>query len=101
MTHYYTGRSGDSFTDATLHTTDDCPELDAPVRPIANSSVPADASLCGECGDGNTAAERDAEAMIDMGVCPWCPSDDRYEGDHIGQHASSAHPDKWDAYAGD
>lgn len=40
----------------------------------------------------------DTEALIADGVCPWC---DDYEGDHVGQHASSAHPDEWDAYTAD
>ena len=40
-------------------------------------------------------------AAVEAGVCPWCPADDRYEGDHVGRHASSAHPDAWDAYKSD
>ena len=32
---------------------------------------------------------------IDDGRCPWC---DDYEGDAVGQHASSAHPEAWDDY---
>jgi hypothetical protein len=32
---------------------------------------------------------------VENGVCPWCED---YEGEHVGQHASSAHPDKWAAY---
>ena len=40
----------------------------------------------------------DAEALVKSGVCPWC---DEYDGDHVGQHASSAHPDEWDAYKSD
>jgi len=35
------------------------------------------------------------DEQIRAGICPWC---DEYEGDHVGQHASSAHPDAWDAY---
>ena len=39
----------------------------------------------------------DLAEQIEAGVCPWC---DEYEGDHVGQHASSAPPDAWDAYNG-
>lgn len=99
MTHYFTGVSGDSFTDAELHTSKHCDALGEPVRPLADESVPADPTLCEECGDGNTAAERDAEALIAMGVCPWCDGEDGYEGDHVGRHASSAHPEEWEAYS--
>ncbi|WP_135363450.1 hypothetical protein [Halosimplex halophilum] len=35
---------------------------------------------------------------IDAGECPWC---DEYEGENVGQHASSAHPDAWDDYKGE
>lgn len=45
----------------------------------------------------DTEPEGVAEA-IEAGECPWC---DEYDGDHVGQHASSAHPDKWDAYSED
>jgi len=38
------------------------------------------------------------EDLVTDGRCPWCPPDDRYEGDHVGQHASSAHPDEWADY---
>jgi len=32
---------------------------------------------------------------LEQGVCPWC---DDYEGDAVGQHASSAHEEKWSEY---
>lgn len=49
----------------------------------------------------DAAAERDdIPDAIAAGVCPWCPPDERYEGEHVGQHASSAHPEAWDAYNG-
>lgn len=35
------------------------------------------------------------EAAIEDGVCPWCLD---YDGEHVGQHASSAHPDEWAEY---
>jgi len=40
----------------------------------------------------------DVADTIEAGRCPWC---DDYEGDAVGQHAASAHPDKWDAYKED
>ncbi|MFC7044294.1 hypothetical protein ACFQH6_20465 [Halobacteriaceae archaeon GCM10025711] len=43
-------------------------------------------------GDATTAD------VIESSVCPWC---DEYEGENVGQHASSAHPDEWDAYKED
>lgn len=38
------------------------------------------------------------EQRIADGECPWC---DEYEGDAVGQHAASAHPDAWDGYKED
>jgi hypothetical protein len=35
------------------------------------------------------------EDAIEAGECPWC---DDYTGDGVPQHASSAHPDEWQAY---
>jgi len=40
----------------------------------------------------------DVADTIEAGKCPWC---DDYEGDNVGMHASSAHPDEWDAYKED
>ena len=49
-----------------------------------------------EVGPEETGSQNvDIDAQVDAGVCPWC---DDYEGDYLGQHASSAHPDAWDAY---
>jgi hypothetical protein len=45
--YYYTGRSGDRFTDATIHADRACcPE---PSRPIAESSLRSDADFCPDC----------------------------------------------------
>lgn len=43
---------------------------------------------------------RDAAQLIEGGICPWCPDDpdEKYEGDHVGRHASSAHPDEWEQH---
>jgi len=53
MTNYYSGTSGDPFTEATIHTSDDCEVLaDEPgnVRPIAESSTDTGGlSWCSEC----------------------------------------------------
>lgn len=35
---------------------------------------------------------------IEDGRCPWCEGEDGYEGDHVGAHASSAHPEEWSEY---
>jgi hypothetical protein len=57
----------------------------------------------GDDGDDMAGYLRDEppDVQIGEGVCPWCPPDDRYEGDHVGQHASSAHPDEWADYTED
>ena len=57
-----------------------------------------DATTDAEAEQGGYLRDAPAEVQIDEGVCPWCDPDERYEGDAVGQHASSAHPDKWDAY---
>jgi len=36
-----------------------------------------------------------ARGRINDGECPWC---NEYSGDGVPQHASSAHPEEWDAY---
>lgn len=48
--------------------------------------------------DGASDTSRDLAAIIDDGECPWC---DEYDGENVAQHASSAHPDEWDAYKED
>jgi hypothetical protein len=126
MPYWYHGRNGDSFVDATLHADRDCP--DAPIRPVADSTVAElDApNYCAACvpaatreadtdtdadddtdADGNTDTDTDTagdtlspdeiETAIENEACPWCP-DDGYTGPHVGQHASSAHPDAWGRY---
>jgi len=104
MTYYYVGGNGDSFVDAVIHADADCPDDDT--RPIADSTVDSiDANFCPECvdtpdgkdsdpGDGDM-QNADAEQLIEQGICPWC---DDYEGEYIGNHASSAHPDEWREY---
>jgi hypothetical protein len=89
-------------TDSNAHPDDpselyDIPDADAladadKVRPVTVADDP------------ETIRDSDFEtdaAAVDAGVCPWCPDDDPYEGDHVGRHASSAHPDEWDAYRDD
>lgn len=51
-----------------------------------------------EGDDGDEAPEpvtHTLEETIEAGTCPWC---DEYEGEAVGQHASSAHPDAWADY---
>lgn len=38
---------------------------------------------------------RQIQTTVDTGECPFC---EEYDGDHVGRHASKAHPDKWQAY---
>lgn len=95
--YYINGSDGAGFEDSTIHTDAECAAAagDGHARPLATETVEtlADREMCSECTD--TDAERDIAGQIDMGVCPWC---DEYEGEYLGQHASSAHPDEWDAY---
>ena len=90
-------------TDSTAHPEDaselyDTPDADAladaeKVRPVTRGD---------EWPKGTTALDvGDDAAAVEAGVCPWCPADDRYKGDHVGRHASSAHPDEWDAFKSD
>jgi len=67
----------------------DSPDADAladadKVRPVSRETA--------DDGAGSDAA------AIDAGVCPWC---DDYTGDHVGRHASRAHPEEWQAYKAD
>jgi len=90
-TYWYDATDGNGHPDdpSELYDTSDADALtDAEkVRPVTRDA-PADG------GDGFAT---DAEA-VDAGICPWC---DDYEGDHVGRHASSAHPDAWDEYTDD
>jgi hypothetical protein len=49
-------------------------------------------------GDGYL-RDKPPGVQIEEGVCPWCDPDDRYEGDGVPQHASSAHSEAWAAYS--
>ena len=52
-----------------------------------------------DTGEALESADDKADAMlIEAGECPWC---DDYEGENVGQHASSAHPDAWNDYKED
>jgi len=73
MTYYYSGRSGDPLSDATLHADPECHHLlnaDGGVRPVADSTVEAldDADYCGVCcevddGDDGDGEEDDSEKL--------------------------------------
>jgi len=103
MTHYYSGRSGDSFTDATLHTDAEC--CPGPVRPLAESTAESltDTNYCPDCAGGDDEPEepeqnRDVAQLIELGSCPWCEKDG-FES--VGRHASAAHPNEWQDYRDD
>lgn len=72
-----------------------------------SESYPTESDESVGCGvtpsdaDGGYLRDAPAETQVAEGVCPWCSPNDRYEGDHVGQHASSAHPDEWDAFKED
>jgi hypothetical protein len=48
-----------------------------------------------ESEKSSTDDELSVEDALEAGECPWC---DEYEGDAVGQHAASAHPEEWDDY---
>lgn len=74
-------------------------------RDVVDASVPLeDAVVEGDTTTGENVVEDSATtdtdvvepgASIEAGECPWCED---YDGEHVGQHASSAHPDEWQAY---
>jgi len=57
MTYYFEGRSGESFTDKTLHADYGCPKLGESVRLLAESSVTAEQPRCPECTDTEDTCE--------------------------------------------
>lgn len=96
-------------TDSNTHPTDaselyETPDADAladaeKVRPV---TVAEGATPPSNPATDTTAYDFDSDAdAVEAGVCPWCDPDDRYEGDHVGRHASSAHPDEWEQYKND
>lgn len=117
MAYYYEGRDGASFTESVVHYREDCDELGEPIRPIAEATIEAseDIEMCPDCTPLDSASESDTdepdgeeersrESLIEDGRCPWCieeGAEDPYKGEHVGQHASSAHPEEWDAYKND
>jgi len=97
--YYYSGRSGDSFTDATIHTDAAC--CGDPVRPVAEDSVEATkrVTFCPDCANGDDGMhERDKAQLVQVGVCPWC---DRDGLESVGRHAAQAHPEEWQDYKSD
>lgn len=82
----------------------ECRECTEPYHIGASEGVEVDADESeGETTSDDEKPPTDGEVLsvegeIERGTCPWCSD---YEGDHVGQHASSAHPDEWLAYKGD
>jgi len=73
MPAYYSGRDGDPFTDAVMHATRDCPELqaaDGSARPVADETVALlDAvAWCPECAS-DRATETCAVEKADGEIC--------------------------------
>jgi len=82
--------------DGVYHDRRTCRRLHNTGSRIRRIDAAGDRDPCPHCAaDSNEMHERDVAQLIEAGVCPWC---DAYSGDHVGQHASSAHPDKWDRY---
>lgn len=81
--------------DGEHHTRRRCRRLHRTSDRITRTDTP-DGDPCPRCVAGDdTMQARDIEQLIQEGVCPWCED---YAGEHVGQHASSAHPDEWQAY---
>lgn len=89
---YYDIRETDSYADVTVHADRDCP--DGPARALPDS---VQGEECPDCLAEDEPEDELAsvEYLIDDGRCPWC---DDYQGDHVGQHASGAHPEAWSEY---
>lgn len=73
MPAYYSGRDGDPFTDAVMHESRDCPELQASegsARPVADATVALlDAvAWCPECA-ADRATETCAVEKADGDIC--------------------------------
>jgi len=101
MAYYYDGDSGDSYLDAVIHAGRDCSDSAGDPRPVGEASVDLhsdDVQRCPSCADSDATEmhKRDLAQLIEVGECPWC---DDYTGDHVGQHASSAHPEAWADYS--
>jgi hypothetical protein len=89
--------------DGTYHEDSTCRRLHNTGGRIRFVEDADDRDACDHCVDEERSEmqSRDVAQLIEVGVCPWCPVEDRYEGDHVGQHASSAHPDEWAEYKAD
>lgn len=68
-----------------------------PVRPVddIDGLDACDRHIDGDDGDGWDRNIEDIQTLIANGICPWC---DDYDGENVGHHASSAHPDDWSDY---
>lgn len=69
-----------------------------PVRPVGDIDGLDACSrhIDGDDGDGWERNIEDIQTLIANGICPWC---DDYDGENVGHHASSAHPDDWSEYS--
>ena len=70
-------------------------------RPVSSTVIDVDAAggesraqpeTFGDLPDEAAAPQTRLEAQYARDVCPWC---DEYDGEHVGRHASSAHPKRW------
>jgi hypothetical protein len=97
----YSGEVAGPFYETRDEAAENCDDGETP-RPVSGDVIDADAS--GDDPetdpDGDDDAPRDPpltelQAQFDRGVCPWC---DDYEGESVGRHASSAHPERWQRF---
>jgi len=86
--------------DGMYHDRRRCRRLHNTGQRIRRIDETGDRTPCEHCADAHTEGmhDRDVAQLVEAGICPWCDGEDGYEGDYVGSHASSAHPDKWDRY---
>ena len=80
--------------DGTYHDSRTCRRLHRTGNRIRRIDDAGDRDACEHCvdGDGEPAS---VGWLIENGECPWC---DSYSGEHVGRHASAAHPEAWADY---
>lgn len=90
--------------DGTYHDSRTCRRLHRTGNRIRRIDDVGDRDACEHCADGGASITvEEVEAIgdeviaehLDRGECPWCHD---YDGEHVGRHASAAHPEAWADY---
>lgn len=80
-----------STTGTTYHDSRTCRRLHATGGRIRQTDA-GERDACPHCVDDPEGEPASVGYLLEDGRCPWC---DEYDGEHVKQHASSAHPDAW------